>query len=901
MADGSVKIDVGLDLGKAEKDLAKLKAKIEKAEAQLNADASRKTALQKQIAAVGAQADEATRKVQELKQQLSETGNRGEKASIRAALAEATEEQRIFTSESNRLNDEYVKVSASIDKGTQEITEMKEQAGDMVRQIESSRPGEAIAKSFDTAKKSLVRFLKYAIGIRSVYILCQRLKTAIKDAVKEYAEYDKELKYNLALMDATKKSIRVTAGSALASIYTAILPIVQRIANWMLEAANAAAKFIAILSGKSSYKRAVVNASEVAASLAEAEDDTEESSDDAGELADNLKEAKKQVLGFDELNILGRDSTASDSEKNKKEKEKIDKTALDGITMIDEAIDAFDDSFINKLALSVKDVLFDWSNLNPEQIAEKAIAGLAALLSGAAGFILGGVPGAITGTLLGLTLGLIADSAMFDHDGVLDRDEVARMLKPVLNALVGGAIGFSVGGFKGALLGATIGFDLSLIAEAIKPYLGDKGKNILDKIVEALNYAIAGYAGIKFGLLGGGVFGLIAGLSIAFLIDNVMNDGAKIKGLDEWIKSLAPINNEDFWGPIISKPLEAVYENMHWAWEQIKLAYDGITEFLHGVFTADWSEAWEGIKKIAIWAFTELLPYPAKLLSFISNNWKLIKVVIAEAKKKAEEILDYLTGDFEGAITEFFGPILGAPMIEFYNNCKAWWNDIKPIFEGIIDFLAGVFTGDWERTWKGVYEIFYGIFSTLDDILKSPINNIIRLLNKAIVSLNWLIDGANKVPGVSIPKISEIPYLAKGGILKRGQIGFLEGSGDEAVVPLEKNTEWMSAVADGLMERLTQMRFQNNLASAIASTPRPAMASGGIVPPGAITGGGLSQENMQQAIERGVYNAIMALGGMPKSRGGLVMNVNGREFMRATYDDRKAVDNEHGISLIETR
>lgn len=41
-----------------------------------------------------------------------------------------------------------------------------------------------------------------------------------------------------------------------------------------------------------------------------------------------------------------------------------------------------------------------------------------------------------------------------------------------------------------------------------------------------------------------------------------------------------------------------------------------------------------------------------------------------------------------------------------------------------------------------------------------------------------------------------VPQMATGGVLKKGQIGFLEGDGDEAVVPLEKNTGWISKLAE---------------------------------------------------------------------------------------------------------
>lgn len=40
----------------------------------------------------------------------------------------------------------------------------------------------------------------------------------------------------------------------------------------------------------------------------------------------------------------------------------------------------------------------------------------------------------------------------------------------------------------------------------------------------------------------------------------------------------------------------------------------------------------------------------------------------------------------------------------------------------------------------------------------------------------------------------------KGGVLEKGQVGLLEGTGAEAVVPLERNKAWLSKVAEDLNE-----------------------------------------------------------------------------------------------------
>jgi phage-related protein len=54
------------------------------------------------------------------------------------------------------------------------------------------------------------------------------------------------------------------------------------------------------------------------------------------------------------------------------------------------------------------------------------------------------------------------------------------------------------------------------------------------------------------------------------------------------------------------------------------------------------------------------------------------------------------------------------------------------------------------------------------------------------------------------------------------------------------------------------------------------------------------------AIKGGVYEAMAAALSTSGNRsgGGVVLNVNGREFMRAIWDDRNAVISEHGMSLI---
>lgn len=66
--------------------------------------------------------------------------------------------------------------------------------------------------------------------------------------------------------------------------------------------------------------------------------------------------------------------------------------------------------------------------------------------------------------------------------------------------------------------------------------------------------------------------------------------------------------------------------------------------------------------------------------------------------------------------------------------------DIKQIFNGLITFLTGVFTGDWKKAWTGIKDIFTGLFKLMFDSVKSLVNGVIK-------GVNWLQDKLESVGG----------------------------------------------------------------------------------------------------------------------------------------------------------
>lgn len=148
-----------------------------------------------------------------------------------------------------------------------------------------------------------------------------------------------------------------------------------------------------------------------------------------------------------------------------------------------------------------------------------------------------------------------------------------------------------------------------------------------------------------------------------------------------------------------------------------------------------------------------------------------------EIKQILQSVDDFLQLIFAVDFEEVFG-WLGGIMNGFLDIGEGVWKAFKGTLEGLIDFVQGVFSGDWEKAWNGVVTIFTSIFGGLGDLAKGILNVAIGAINGLISGINWVIDRINSISvdlpfgmghiGFDIPKLSEIAYLARGGILTQG-------------------------------------------------------------------------------------------------------------------------------------
>lgn len=93
-------------------------------------------------------------------------------------------------------------------------------------------------------------------------------------------------------------------------------------------------------------------------------------------------------------------------------------------------------------------------------------------------------------------------------------------------------------------------------------------------------------------------------------------------------------------------------------------------------------------------------------------------------------------------------------------------NGLKQICGGFIDFITGVFSGDWEKAWNGIVSVGKGAVNVLISIINSLISLVVSGLNMISFDIpSWVpfIGGGHF--GFNIQQAPQITYLAQGAVI----------------------------------------------------------------------------------------------------------------------------------------
>ena len=281
-----------------------------------------------------------------------------------------------------------------------------------------------------------------------------------------------------------------------------------------------------------------------------------------------------------------------------------------------------------------------------------------------------------------------------------------------------------------------------------------------------------------------------------------------------------------------------------------------------------------GIALTAVGAI--ILGAPATITGIIAAIVAAVATAIVVIKQNWESIKKWF-GETCTAIGQFFSE-LWSGVVQFATDA---WTNIGTLASNCISGLQNGWSNF--RTfilnmWNGIVGGVKGCINSIIGCVNGMIAGVVSGVNAVSSTLNRIrIDIPSWVPGIggatlgfNMPIFSapQIPYLEKGGVLKKGQVGILEGKGGEAIVPLERNTEWINKMADAFMARVKGGNYDltgnaKTLAALEAIAERvsyrtPTVAKGEILPynvdtpknGGSGLDGALTVEVLQQILEK---------------------------------------------------
>lgn len=270
----------------------------------------------------------------------------------------------------------------------------------------------------------------------------------------------------------------------------------------------------------------------------------------------------------------------------------------------------------------------------------------------------------------------------------------------------------------------------------------------------------------------------------------------------------------------------------HPIFENLRIAIEKVGEVVQSLWDNFLQPIWQNIINALDWLWT----------NHLRPLWDNILDLFGELINGILRIWNETLAPFIAWIAQTFGPIISDVINVIINMIGSVFgtvidivNGIITSLKGIIEFIVGVFTGDWEKAWQGIKDFFYGIWKGIIGIVKGAINLIIDFINGMIAgiekALNWIVDKINSLeitnpftgediwsPNVPRFEFSRIPKLAQGGIVAKPTQAIIGEAGREAIMPLDNNTEWMDLLADRLAERMPSgsgeitIRFEGTMA-----------------------------------------------------------------------------------------
>lgn len=466
-------------------------------------------------------------------------------------------------------------------------------------------------------KNGVKSLLKYGLGIRSLFALFRKLRTALSDGIKNLVQYSGSANTSMSAIKSSLTQVKNSLATAFQPILTAVAPILTKLCNMLSQAITYIGMFFTALSGGTKFTKAIGVQEDYAKSL-------------QGTSA-AAKEARQQLSGLDEINTWQENSGGGGG----------------GVNPSDMFETVEIDSKITGIASKIKEALepvktFIYDNfINPTQ----------------------------------------------DWAASLD-----------------------LSGLKDAFVG---------LGEAALPVLSQIGDLLADI-----------YQNVVLPLVGWIITEVAP--AVVTLLTSVFR--------------------------FVSSVLKPVIAGIKTLWEAIQPIVDWIKEVVIQVI-GDISQSFDDLAALFEEKGVDIVEIFTGIGEIIAAVWKIVGPILNVAKELVRKVF--------GFINQYVIAVIGT---------------VIDVLLGLVNFIAGVFTGDWSRAWQGLKQIVDGWWKGFKKVLNVIIGGINGLVSGVVKGLNYLIRALNKlsfdipswVPalggkhfGLNIKEITapKIPLLATGAVI----------------------------------------------------------------------------------------------------------------------------------------
>jgi len=604
----------------------------------------------------------------------------------------------------------------------------------------------ALANGYGKTTSEMTEQEKVALRLAFVQ---KQLSTASGDFIRTSDSWANQVR----VMQLQLQSLKATVGQGLINLFTPVLRVINILLGKLATLANAFKSFTELITGKKSSGQTGASGAGLAGTDAIADtadqygnaaDNAEKLADATNDTADATKKATKAAKGYlsplDEINNYSTDKSADSSSKVPGATGGLADQMKDAVQNVDYGKVAEGETVLDKMSKPLKKIIDRFKQL-AKLIAKGFWDGL----------------GDYEPIFDGIKKDL--DSIWKSLKDIFTDSEVTKAANNFLDSFAY-AIGQVAGSF--ARIGLTIAQN---IIGGIEKFLKQNTQRIKNYLIDMFNIGseisqIAGNLAVAFA----DVFSVFGGetaqqitadlIGIFAEIRMVLTETAAKLGRDILNMIAQPfIDNKDILKSAIEGSLGAietvtsgvliVVQNLSDAIsrlydEHVKPFFDSIANGLSSIFGTlitgyntyvlpvlqGLAEQFKGLLEGPLGdAILKIEAFLGKLIDSLKLLWEsvlvpLINWIIANLLPVVAKIID----------------VVGTTAIKVLESLIKIIGDVTDTLSGIIDFLVGVFTGDWELAWQGIKEIADGAWSFIKDVV-SGAWEIIKTVTKGALSI----------------------------------------------------------------------------------------------------------------------------------------------------------------------